>query len=189
MVVLFEQFLASYGQYPKMIQQHATMSSDQETHLYLIFLRLIMFGPFCNRMNRLLTGPIFFFCTEKGEAVQENSLNVALFQDDSNRSLLSEKKFSKECIRCCVLQNKTMSTIEVMGESKTVSILLKIFIIKCAPLRCYVKRKKKLSIPLRITWLTQFQPFIGHKPNSFQVTTLTFHSTDNLIQACWEGNI
>ena len=38
----------------------------------------------------------------------------ALFQDDSNRSLLSEKKFSKECIRCCVLQNKTMSTIEVM---------------------------------------------------------------------------
>ena len=119
MVVLFEQFLASYGQYPKMIQQHATMSFDQENHLYLIFLRLIMFGPLCNRMDRFLTGPIFFFCTEKGEAVQENSLNVALFQDDSNRSLLSEKKFSKECIRCCVLQNKTMSTIEVMGESKT----------------------------------------------------------------------
>ena len=38
-----------------------------------------------------------------------------IFQDDSNRSLLSEKKFSKECIRCCVLQNKTMSSIEV-GE-------------------------------------------------------------------------
>ena len=38
-----------------------------------------------------------------------------IFQDDSNRTLLSEKKFSKECIRCCVLQNKTMSSIEV-GE-------------------------------------------------------------------------
>ena len=69
MVVLFEQFLASYGQYPKMIQQHATMSFDQETYLYLIFLRLIVFGPFCNRINRFLTGPIFFFRTEKGEAV------------------------------------------------------------------------------------------------------------------------
>ena len=186
MVVLFEQFLASYGQYPKMIQQHATMSFDQETHLYLIFLRLIVFGLFCNRINRFLTGPIFFFGTDKGEAVQPK---CCIFQVDSNRSLLSEKKFSKECIRCCVLHNKTMSTIEVMGESKTVSILLKICLIKCAPLRCYVKRKKKLSIPLRITWLTQFQPFIGHKPNSFQVTTLTFHSTDNLIQACWERSI
>ena len=67
MVVLFEQFLASYGQYPKMIHQHATMSFDQETHLYLIFLRLIMFGPFCNRMTRFLTGPIFFFFALKRE--------------------------------------------------------------------------------------------------------------------------
>ena len=43
-------------------------------------------------------------------------LYTCFFQDDSNRSLLSEKKFSKECIRCCVLQNKAMSTIEVRIE-------------------------------------------------------------------------
>ena len=66
---------------------------------------------------------LFSFFALKRE--RQFSLNVALFQDDSNRSLLSEKKFSKECIRCCVLQNKTMSTIEVMWESKTDSIFLK----------------------------------------------------------------
>ena len=45
-----------------------------------------------------------------------------IFQDDSNRSLLSEKKFSKECIRCCVLQNKTMSSIEV-GENDNIIVM------------------------------------------------------------------
>ena len=43
-------------------------------------------------------------------------LYTCFFQDDSNRSLLSEKKFSKECIRCCVLQNKAMSAIEVRKD-------------------------------------------------------------------------
>ena len=61
-------------------------------------------------MNTIVT----FGCKRK----QSDSCTLHMsfiFQDDSNRSLLSEKKFSKECIRCCVLQNKTMSSIEV-GE-------------------------------------------------------------------------
>ena len=35
-----------------------------------------------------------------------------MFQDDSNKTLLSEKKFSKECVRCCVQQTKNMPLIE-----------------------------------------------------------------------------
>ena len=36
-----------------------------------------------------------------------------LFQDDSNKTLLSEKKFSKECVRACVQQTQQMALLEV----------------------------------------------------------------------------
>jgi hypothetical protein len=45
--------------------------------------------------------------------------NNSVTQDDSNNTLLSEKKFSKECVRCCVQQTGQMALIEV-AENDTV---------------------------------------------------------------------
>ena len=80
----------------------------------------------------------------------------AVFKEDSNRSLLSEKKFSKECIRCCVLQNRTMASIEV-GIIKLNFCLI-------------TKAIYKLTIsdfPNQMFGWPSSNLLCGHKPNSF----------------------
>ena len=50
-----------------------------------------------------------------------------LFQDSTNQSLLSEKKFSKECVRTCVKETQDMENIEV-----TVDIITSYSSLPCA---------------------------------------------------------
>ena len=47
-----------------------------------------------------------------------------LLQDDSNKTILSEKKFSKECIRCCVKETRNIASLEeLLGKTKENTLL------------------------------------------------------------------
>ena len=51
--------------------------------------------------------------------------STALLQDDSNKTILSEKKFSKECIRCCVKETRNIASLEeLLGKTKENNTLL-----------------------------------------------------------------
>ena len=39
-------------------------------------------------------------------------MNIHVLQDDSNKTILSEKKFSKECIRHCVRETRNIGSLE-----------------------------------------------------------------------------
>ena len=50
--------------------------------------------------------------------------STPLLQDDSNKTILSEKKFSKECIRCCVKETRNIASLEeLLGKTKENTLL------------------------------------------------------------------
>ena len=50
--------------------------------------------------------------------------STPLLQDDSNKTILSEKKFSKECIRCCVKETRNIASLEeLLGKNKENTLL------------------------------------------------------------------
>ena len=49
--------------------------------------------------------------------ISSSSINGLFPQDDSNRTILSEKKFSKEIVHCCVTQTRDIeSLVELLGK-------------------------------------------------------------------------
>lgn len=92
------------------------VSHTMQTQYLFKYMILILQWWIFKKSRWSFNSPTLYFSTLFSSLTSQDRFRKIIIecysQDDSNKTILSEKKFSKECIQCCVTKTRNIESLE-----------------------------------------------------------------------------